>query len=809
MINKSTIKKIKRYIERLNGSTIEYTTENYYPLVYEIEKKRKILAEMSDKSLRNYAVNIRESIISHENILRHMIESYALVTEGIWRMLNLQPFSEQITGALAMAQGKLIEMNTGEGKTLTAVYPAFLYGLEGKGVHVLTFNDYLAKRDALWMKPVYEFLGVSVGYVQEGMSTSERSNAYNCDITYVTAKESGFDFLRDGLCYCSVHQVHRNLHFAIIDEADSILIDEARIPLVIADSIDDEIKNIQMIDSLVKNLEKNKDYDFDEYKRNIFLTEHGIDCMEKKLNCANLFNNENTESLARINFALHAHYFLTRDVDYIVRNGVIEQVDEFTGRIADKRRWPNELQAAIEAKEHVAIQKKGRILNSISLQYFICLYSKKCGMTATARMAEEEFRDFYGLHTVVIKPHKKSIRVDEEDKIFCTKAEKKKALLTEIINVHKSGRPILAGTRSVAESIELSEELLKKGIQCSVLNAKNDEYEADIIANAGKINAVTISTNMAGRGVDIRLGGKNENDKHAVASLGGLYVIGTNKHESKRIDDQLRGRAARQGDPGSTRFFVSLEDDLFIRYRLSELIPPKILSTLSNGEIKNPIIRKEIDRVQRIVEGQNFEIKRTLSRYTYIIEQQRKIMYEKRKNFFLSHYIGQYFKKYSPEQFKKLSNSIPNKELNEVCKIILLSRTDFHWASYLQEMSDIRDGIHLRRFGGQDPLFEFQKCAIAIFEKMNEAFHHESIQYFNSIQVTNGFIELGDNTLKAPSSTWTYLINDKSFDDILGLQFLSNIGLSIGVIITWPFMLLTGLYKKIFKPYIIGRGRDI
>ncbi len=802
MSNKSIIHKLKRYHKKLNGCTIEYELDKYDKTVIEINQYRNRLRNLSDSNLRDIAVKLKESVRSGKNPDNCLVEAYSLVKETVSRVLKIEPVREQLIGAIALNMNKLIEMNTGEGKTLVAVFPAFLNGLSGKGVHVLTFNDYLAKRDALWMKPVYDFLGLSVGYVQEWMSGPQRKAAYFCDITYLTAKESGFDFLRDGLCNDKKNIVHRNLNFAIIDEADSILIDESRIPLVIAGTSENEQKNIHKMPSIVRKFIEKKDYDFDQYARNIFLTENGINKVEEMLCCGNLYDEKNSMLLSELNNALHAQYLIKRNVDYIVRHGKVEQVDEFTGRVADKRRWPDGLQAAVEAKENVAVNTKGKILNSISIQYFIGLYSRKCAMTATARSAEEEFRNFYGLHTVVIGSHKKCIRKDEKDLIFFTKAEKNKALIKEIKKVHMTGRPVLVGTRSVEESASLAESLRKQGIECKILNAENDEFEAMIIADAGKLNAVTISTNMAGRGVDICLGHKDEKEKEAVAALGGLYVIGTNRHESVRIDNQLRGRAARQGDPGSTRFFVSLEDDLFISYRLSELIPPEILSSLEHGEINNPFVKKEINRVQRIVEGQNYEIKLTLSRYTYIIEKQRKIIYTMRKNILYDDSITEYFKNNSEDQYLLLSKALSKTKLQALCRKIFLSQIDRHWRDYISEMAVVREGIHLRRIGGEDPLFEFHKLAIEIFDNMYNGIETDALKSFNELSLTGGDIDLVKSGLKTPASTWAYLINDKGFEDIIGVQFLSNIGLSIGVLITWPFILLIGLYKRIFKPYI-------
>ncbi len=562
--------KFRQLYRQLNGCTIEYDLSPYRNMLQEINKYESQLNIKTDLQLQQLSTDLKEQAQQNELKQQTLYETFALVRETAWRVLKLRPFDEQILGALAMQQDKLAEMQTGEGKTLTAVFPACLETFGRRSVHVLTFNDYLARRDARWMGPIYQFLGLTVGFIQQGMTVQQRQDAYRADITYVTAKEAGFDYLRDSLCYEQDKIVQRSFNLAIIDEADSILIDEARIPLVIAGAADDYVAHVHQLAGITRLLEQEIDFEFDEYGRDIHLTDPGQGHVEKMLNCGNLYNPENIELLTRLHCALHAEFLLHRDVDYIVRNGKIELVDEFTGRVADKRRWPDGLQAALEAKENIDIQARGQILNSITLQHFLQLYPRRCGMTATAQAAEAEFREFYNLNIVVVPPHKECIRTDHQDVIFSTKAGKEQAVLNEIISTHQTGRPVLAGTRSVEESARLADALRQKGCACEVLNAKRDEYEAQIIAQAGKLGAVTISTNMAGRGTDIRLGGTAENEKSRVVELGGLYVIGTNKHESQRIDLQLRGRAGRQGDPGSSRFFISLEDDIFLKYRLEE-----------------------------------------------------------------------------------------------------------------------------------------------------------------------------------------------------------------------------------------------
>ena len=800
MSYKNILNKIKRYHQKANGSTVEIDLKSYQTILSEINQLKAEFATKSDEQLKSISQRLLKKNRDQECLDELLVEAYALVREAIWRVLKLQAFEVQIIGGIVMHQGKLTEMQTGEGKTLTAVFPAYLNALSGEGVHVLTFNDYLARRDAQWMGPVYQFLGLSVGFVQEGMSVGDRQKAYGSDITYLTAKESGFDFLRDSLCYSQANIVHRNFHYAIIDEADSILIDEARVPLIIAGASDDFVADPFRMAQVARGMQENIDFQFDEYARNIFLTDQGLKQVESLLSCSNLYDDENIESLTRLNCAIHAEYLLHRDIDYIIRDEKVELVDEFTGRVADKRRWPDGLQAAIEAKENIAVQSKGNILNSITLQHFIQLYPKISGMTATAQSAEQEFKNFYNLDIVVIPPNRPCIREDYHDNIFQTKAARHHALINEIVEVHNTRRPILVGTRSVAESVLLADDLKKQGVISEVLNAKRDEYEAQIIAQAGKLGAVTISTNMAGRGTDIRLGGANEQEKKQVAALGGLYVIGTNKHESQRIDRQLRGRAGRQGDPGSSRFFISLEDDLFLKYRLKELLPFHDASAFAHAEtseINNPLVNKEINRIQRIIEGQNFEIKKTLCKYSALVEQQRKMIFQQRKNLLTGNFALDLYQSNSPDQFRNLMGKVGEDRLLKICNHISVFYLDKFWSSYLAAIADIREGIHLARLGGQEPVFEFQKRSIEIFDNLQNEMEIAIKKSFNKINGANADLEsLG---LKAPSATWTYLINDNPFKNMFEILLIGNVGLNIGAGLYWPLMGLYLLFKKLTR----------
>jgi len=788
--------KIGQLYRRINGCTIEYDLTNYCKILNNIKIHHRSLIDKTDHQLQQMSANLKlkaQTCSLTENLA---IETFSLVYEAAKRVLKLCPYDVQLLGALAMHQNKLAEMQTGEGKTLTAVFPACFSALSGKGVHILTFNDYLAQRDAQWMGPIYQFLGFTVGFVREGMGIEDRQLAYAADITYLTAKEAGFDYLRDSLCYENHNRVHRTFNFAIIDEADSILIDQARIPLVIAGASDEHTADTHNMVDVVRKLEKGIDFEFDEYTRNIHLTDSGQDHVEQLLKCKNLYAQDNYELLIRLNCALHAEFLLHKDIDYIIRKGKIEHVDDSTGRVADKRRWPDGLQAAIEAKENINIQSRGNILNTITLQNFIQLYPTICGMTATAQPAEEEFRSFYDLHIVVIPPNKQSIRIDHADVIFGTRIQKEKAIIEEIIRIHKTGRPVLVGTRSVEESDLLAEALQDCNVKCAVLNARRDEYESQIIAQAGKLGAVTISTNMAGRGTDIRLGGSDEKQKQQVMDLGGLYVIGTNKNESRRIDQQLCGRAGRQGDPGASCFIISLEDELFIKYRLNDLLPPHILPLVRNGKIDSPIIRREVARIQRICEGQNLEIKKTLIKYASLMEKQRTILFDRRKTIFHNHSAADFFKQKSPKKYNKYRLVIGDKKLNSLCQLISFYLIDTNWQQYLAQIAEIRESIHLKRVGGLDPYIEFQKLAITIFDELLQKLDRQLVERFNTIQFENNGVNIQKSGIKAPSATWTYLINDDPFEHVLGIQLIGDPGKQIGAVIMTPFLAFHLLFRK-------------
>ncbi len=755
--------KLRQIFHRFRGRLIEFDLRPYERLLAQMDAREAALQKQSDEQLKELSKHLTARARAGVPLDEMLVDAFSLVREVSRRTLGMRHFDVQMLGGIALHRGRLIEMQTGEGKTLVAVLPAYLNALTGRGVHVLTFNDYLARRDATWMGPIYEFLGLTVGFIQEGMLPRDRQHAYYCDVTYATAKEAGFDYLRDHLCLSGDDLVHRPFHFAIVDEVDSILIDEARIPLVIAGSTDEVVSNPYELADLVRTLEPGVDYDTDENARNVYLTDAGLDRAEKALRCVNL--TENMSLLSQLYQALHAEALLARDVDYIVRDGKVELVDEFTGRVVEDRHWPHGLQAAVEAKEGLAIQAEGLIRGSITLIHFAQLYPKLCGMTATAQAAAEEFTEFYHLTVGVIGPHRPCVRVDEPDLIFATKEAKRRALIEEIVTVHATGRPILVGTSSVAESDELAGALQRKGVTCQVLNAKNDELEAEIVAEAGAPRAVTISTNMAGRGTDIRLGGKAERFHDEVAGLGGLYVIGTNRHESRRIDDQLRGRAARQGDPGSSRFFISLEDDLFQRFAGDEFAADEYDLHSQDGPVDDPEIGREIAHVQRVMEGQNLEIRKTLWQYSYVIDHQRAVLHSKRQALLTGQSSPRLLQERAPQWYRQLLAEIGEEVLERVEKQITLYHMDRCWAEYLDEVAHIREGIHLITGGGRSPLDEFHRTVGRAFCHLLDTIDDAIVETFQSAEITADGINLDKEGLKGPSSTWTYLINDHPFGD--------------------------------------------
>ncbi|MEM8487059.1 MAG: accessory Sec system translocase SecA2 [Bacteroidota bacterium] len=764
----------------------------------QITEEGRRLAAFSDNALKLQAKSLRNRVLDGIGVDEILGEAFALAREVSARVLGMRHYDVQVMAGLGLHKGKIIEMQTGEGKTLAAVLPVFAHALSGKGVHVLTFNDYLARRDAAWMGPVYTFLGLSVGVVQAGMSTAERRAAYAADVTYATAKEAGFDFLRDNLARTRSALVQRPFHFAVIDEADSILIDEARVPLVIAGAREVSDADPYRIAAVVEKLQEGTDWETDENRRNVLLTGAGIDKVEAAFQCGDLHEDGNYLLLTEINQALHARVLLHRGVDYIIRDQKIVIVDEFTGRVVADRRWPDGLQEAIEAKEELPIEPGGRILGSIALQNFLRLYPQLAGMTATSIAAAHELENFYTLRVLPIPRNTASIREDLSTIIFTHQEAKVAAVIDEIKLQHRRGRPVLVGTTTVNESETLALQLRKAGIESSVLNARNDEAEAEIIANAGLPGRVTISTNMAGRGTDIKLGGADELYRDEVIAAGGLLVLGTNLHESRRIDDQLRGRAGRQGDPGSAQFFVSMEDHLMRTFGLNELIPDRFRPVRQARPIDHPVIIREVARLQRIVEGQNYEIRKTMWKYTQLIEKQRTRLMDWRNRVLLGEAELTVFETHVPDRFKAVCNDFGHNVAYEAEQVSTLHFIDQAWSDHLAYISHIRDGIHLLGIGGLNPLHEFHKQAGEAFVAVFDTIEQRTKTFLETMPIDKNGIDAAAAGLKGPSSTWTYLINDKALNDLQQMLFGHGSAAFVGLggLVTWPLLLAWGIWER-------------
>lgn len=754
-----------------------------------------------DADLHAWATELRAAVAEAPSDAGTIARLFALVREAARRTLGLRLFDVQILGGLALYDGKIVEMGTGEGKTLAAVAPVALHALRGGGVHVLTFNDYLARRDAEWMGPVYRRLGLRVGVVQEGMSPADRRAAYAADVTYATAKEAGFDFLRDALVLEPGDAVHRPFNVALVDEADSIMIDEARVPLVVAGSTQAPRGEAERLAGVARQLDAERDYAVDRERRTVHLTDAGLDHAEALLGRGSLHTAENVPLLSELNTALYAAALMRRDVDYIVRHGRVEIVDEFTGRVVEDRHWPDGLQAAIEVKEGVRRSAEGRVLGQITLQHFLKQYPRLCGMTATARPAAEELRAVYDMCVQVIPPNRPCIRVDHPDVVFTHREAKLQALVAEIAAAHAAGRPVLVGTLHVEESEGLAARLRAAGIVCNVLNAKRDDQEARLIAEAGRPGAVTISTNMAGRGTDIRLGGAGGAEAEQVAVLGGLYVIGTNRHETRRVDDQLRGRAGRQGDPGSSRFFVSLEDDLLQRDDAKDILPAKYRPVPQPGPVDNPVIRQGIVRAQRMAETHNGDLRRGLWHYARVVEEQRRVVAAERQRVLRGEVRPEILARRAPEDFARLRDRIGADAAAAVERRLTLLALDECWADHLATVADIREGIHLVAVGGMVPLEEFRKAAVRSFKETRDGFEDRVVERLLALPVAGGGVDLMAVAPRGPSATWTYLLEEDLAQDPLATTIASsrNIGMAIGAAATGPLLLLWALVERFRK----------
>ena len=632
-------------IEKVFGTHSERELKRIEPIVKKIESYREEMGKLTDEELRGKTMEFKKRVAEGTSLDDILPEAYAVVREGAKRVLNQEHYRVQLIGGIVLHQGRIAEMRTGEGKTQTALLPAYLNALEGKGVHVVTVNDYLAKRDAEWMGQVHEFLGLKVGVVLNDMKPDERREAYNCDITYVTNNELGFDYLRDNMVIYKEQLVLRDLHYAIIDEVDSVLIDEARTPLIISGQSSKSTKLYEVCDILARQMKRGEDVpemtkmdfvmgveqeetgDFivNEKDKVVNLTAAGVERVEKFFQIENLADPENLEIQHNIILALRAHNLMFRDQDYVVKDDQVLIVDEFTGRIMPGRRYSDGLHQAIEAKEHVKVKRESKTLATITFQNFFNKFDKKCVMTGTALTEEKEFRDIYGMDVVVVPTNRPVIRIDNQDSVYKTKKEKLHAIVDAVEKAHETGQPVLVGTITIEASEELSKMLTRRGVPHKVLNAKFHELEAEIVADAGQHGAVTIATNMAGRGTDIKL-----DEESRVA--GGLMIIGTERHESRRIDNQLRGRAGRQGDPGMSRFYISLEDDLMRLFGSERLI--NMFNTLGipeGQEIEHKMLTSAIENAQKKIESNNFGIRKNLLEYDQVMNEQREIIYEERR----------------------------------------------------------------------------------------------------------------------------------------------------------------------------------
>ncbi len=685
-------------------------------------------------------------------------EIFARCFCAVKKTLGITPFDEQLSAALSLSQGRMVQMQTGEGKTLSAVFAACYEAISGGAVHVLTFNDYLAKRDYEWMKPVYDEMGVSVGYITENTDRTERRNLYKNQVLYLTAKEAGFDYLRDFACFDPSEMVFpEKLNLAIVDEADSILIDEARIPLVIAGDLaaEDGSATAEAY-ALVADFILDEDYEIDDESRNVYLTDEGTDKAEKLFNCR-LYSESGAPVLAKICACLKARTVLKEDKDYIVKDGAIVLIDEFTGRAAMGRVFPGEVQSAVEAKHGLKITSRGRIMGNIALQYFARLYPKLAGMTGTAELAREEFEKMYGLATDVIPTRLPCARTDHPLEMYYDNEEKQAAIIAVIEEAANAQRPVLVGTESIEESEALAAKLCEKGIHCSVLNAKNDTEEAAIISRAGEKGAVTISTNMAGRGVDIKLGGEDCREKDFVTAAGGLLVLATSMRESSRITRQLRGRAGRQGDIGESRFFSALDDRMMTRFELKKLAGRHYPSQKISGAITDKTLLKEAERIQRISEGDTFDERVNLMKYTMIGEKHREQTFRRRKSLLEGSYNADIWQQNSVELYAKAAEKFGQEALQNKQNLILAALLNEFWCDYLDYTAYLREGIHLTQVAGRNPAEEYN---IACEEYYDSAADSIPERMEEKLEELLNCDRIEDYKVQTPTRTYTYLLDD-------------------------------------------------
>ncbi|OBI40946.1 accessory Sec system translocase SecA2 [Mycobacterium colombiense] len=746
---------------KLLGASTEKDRSRSLTQVSDSSEYNDEAAGLTDEQLRKAAglLNLEDLADSEDSP-----QFLAIAREAAERASGLRPFDVQLLGALRMLAGDVIEMATGEGKTLAGAIAAAGYALAGRHVHVVTINDYLARRDAEWMGPVIEAMGLTVGWITAESTSEERRAAYGCDVTYASVNEIGFDVLRDQLVTDVADLVSPNPDVALIDEADSVLVDEALVPLVLAGTTHRETPRLEIIE-LAGQLEAATDYDTDADSRNVHLTEVGARKVEKALGGIDLYSEEHVvTTLTEINVALHAHVLLQRDVHYIVRDDAVHLINAARGRIAQLQRWPDGLQAAVEAKEGIETTETGEVLDTITVQALINRYATVCGMTGTALAAGEQLRQFYKLGVSPIPPNEPNIREDESDRVYITAAAKNDAIVAHIAEVNETGQPVLVGTRDVAESEELHERLLRRGVPAVVLNAKNDAEEAQVIAEAGKFGVVTVSTQMAGRGTDIRLGGSDEADHDRVAELGGLHVVGTGRHHTQRLDNQLRGRAGRQGDPGSSVFFSSWEDDVVAANLDHNKLPTQ---TDEDGRIVSPKAAGLLDHAQRVAEGRMLDVHANTWRYNQLIAQQRAIIVDRRNTLLRNATAREELAELAPKRYEELAETegISEERLETICRQIMLYHLDRGWADHLAYLADIRESIHLRALGRQNPLDEFHRLAVDAFASLAADAIEAAQQTFETANVLEEEPGLDLSKLARPTSTWTYMVNDNPLSD--------------------------------------------
>ena len=798
-------------LTKIFGTHSDRELKRITPLVDKVESYRDEMKALSDEELRGKTKEYKERLEKGETLDDLLPEAYATVREAASRVLGMEHYRVQIIGGIILHQGRIAEMKTGEGKTLVSTLPAYLNALEGKGVYIVTVNDYLAKRDSEWMGKVHEFLGLTIGVVLNDMSNDERRDAYNCDITYITNNELGFDYLRDNMVIYKEQLVQRGLHYAIIDEVDSVLIDEARTPLIISGQSGKSTKLYEACDILAQQLtrgedvpeyskmdaimgieqEETGDFIVNEKDKLVNLTQQGVEKVEKFFHIDNLADPENLEIQHNVILALRAHYLMFRDQDYVVKEDQVMIVDEFTGRIMPGRRYSDGLHQAIEAKEHVKVKRESKTLATITFQNFFNKFEKKAGMTGTALTEEKEFRDIYGMDVIEIPTNRPIARIDHQDAVYKTKKEKFKAVVEEVKEAHEKGQPVLVGTITIETSELISGMLKREGIPHTVLNAKFHEQEAEIVAQAGQHGAVTIATNMAGRGTDIKL---DEDAREA----GGLKIIGTERHESRRIDNQLRGRAGRQGDPGESQFFISLEDDLMRLFGSERLMSVFNALGVPEGEqIQHKMLTSAIEKAQEKIEYNNYGIRKNLLEYDQVNNDQREIIYKERMSVLNGDSMRDAIFKMIQEQVEKsvdtcISNEIPREEwnlneLNEILlpviplepvteeniedikdvkelkqhlkeqavllyeaketefpeieqfreleRVVLLKVIDRKWMDHIDDMDQLRQGIGLQAYGQRDPLVEYKMAGFDMFDEMIAGIQEDTIRLLYHVQV--------------------------------------------------------------------------